>query len=119
MICIKNLDFQQITESAFKQINLSDVLFFVLSQSGGIDAVGNIYFFTTNGAFFMDKNKYGTKFIDFLFSIKWRRINLYFCDFLIINPKIYDLFVCNLTEKNIRDFWFESAIEIYKERYCE
>ena len=44
----------------------------------------------------------------------WKIINMYFYDYLVINPEIYDSFMKELCAKNIRDFWFETAIDIYK-----
>ncbi|MBQ6110599.1 MAG: hypothetical protein IJL05_04420 [Alphaproteobacteria bacterium] len=114
-ICIRNVWFQEITEQTFHKINISDLQFFLISQSGVIDKPGNIYFFTSDGAFFMNQNDYKDGFINKLLSIvpEWNLVNIYFCDFLIINPKIYNSFVTQLCTTNIRDFWFETAIDIY------
>lgn len=110
------VDFQKITEQTFKKINFSELQFFIISQSGAIDTAGNIYIFTRDNAFFMNKNGYSKNFIDNIFVVlsEWNIINLYLCDFLVINPKIYNSFVSELCSKNIRDFWFETAIDIYK-----
>ena len=117
-ITLRNVQFQKITEQNLKDINMSNIQYFFVSQSGAIDISGNIYFFTSNGAFFMTKTDYQKKFIDKFLSKtnvqKWKKINLYFCDFLIINPKIYDFFIKELCAKNIRDFWFETAIDIFE-----
>lgn len=115
-ICIRNLEFQKITEQQFSTIDMCDVKFFILLQSGLIDTPGNIYIFTTNGAFFLTKTKdnFIDKFLSMMDSKNWKKINLYFCDFLVINPEIYDSFMKELCAKNIRDFWFETAIDMYK-----
>jgi hypothetical protein len=39
---------------------------------------------------------------------------MYFYDYLVINPEIYDSFMKELCAKNIRDFWFETAIDMYR-----
>ena len=113
-IHIRNVCFQKITEDSFKKINLSDLQFFIVSQSGVIDTPGNIYLFTSNNAFFMDKNGYNNGFIDNFLSkfLDWNLINLYFCDFLIIKPEIYNSLVKKLCARNIRDFWFETSIDL-------
>ena len=115
-IYIRNVCFQKITEQAFQNMNVSNLKFVIILQSDAIDTSGNIYFFTSDGAFFMEKSDYNDVFIDKLVSITsdWNMINLYFCDFLIIKPTIYDYFVQELCSRNIRDFWFETAIDIYK-----
>lgn len=114
---IKGVYFQKIEQSVFNKLDLSKLQFCIVSQSGVIDAPGNIYLFMSDGAFVIEKN--GKRFIENLLSkySKWKKINLYFCDYLIINPKIYDSFTTELFTKNIRDFWFETAIDIYKDKY--
>lgn len=116
MICIQNVRFRKITEKSFHKMKLSNLKFFIVSRSGVIDNIGNIYFFTSDGAFVMDKNGYSYDFIENFVSTRkqWKKINLYFCDDLIINPEIYDDFTKKLYATNIRDYWFETAIEIYK-----
>ena len=113
--------FQKIEEQLFKQINISDLKFLIISRSGGIDAPGNIYFFTSKNAFFMDKNGYGKNFINKLLSKipDWHKINLYFCDDLIISPAIYDSFVHELCKRNNRAFWFQTTIEIFNDWYLK
>ena len=114
-VIVNNVDFTRITEKDFSNIDIHKLQFFIISQSGNIDTPGNIYFFTTNGAFFMDKSGYNNNFIDKLLSKfgDWNLVNLYFCDFLIINPDIYQSFIHKLCTQNIRDFWFEKSFEIY------
>lgn len=117
-ITIRHVKFQKINEQIFKNINLSNIKFFMILQSGLIDTAGNIYVFADDCAFFMTKHGYKDNFIDKFLSImnknNWKIINMYFCDFLVINPEIYDSFMKELCAKNIRDFWFETAIDIYK-----
>ena len=86
-----------------------------------MESFGRIYVFTSNGAFFMNKSDYGDDFINntLIYLGDWNLINVYFCDFLIINPKIYDSFVSELCKRNINDFWFQTAMEIYKDKYCK
>ena len=116
---IKDVYFQNITEQTFNKLDLSNLQFFMVSQSGVIDVLGNIYLFMIDGAFVIEKcdNNFTEKLLS-TFS-KWEKINLYFCDFLIINPKISDSFIPELYARNIRDFWFETAVEIYRDKYCE
>jgi len=116
MICIQNVRFRKITEKSFHKMKLSNLKFFIVSRSGVIDNIGNIYFFTSDGAFVMDKNGCSKNFIEKFISTrnKWKKINLYFCDDLIIKPEIYNDFAKKLYATNIRDYWFETAIEIYK-----
>ena len=118
-ICIKGVTFKRINEDLFKEIDPKTILFFMISQSGLVDRRGTIYVFTKSAAFFMDRGDYTEGFIDrLLLSVaEWDLINVYFCDFLIINPKVYDSFVCELRNRNIRDYWFQSAIEIYRDGY--
>lgn len=120
-ICIQGVIFERINEKSFKKIDLSNILFFMISQSGAIDRRGIIYFFTSTATFFMDKEDYNNDFIDklLLSMSEWNLINLYFCDFLIINPKIYYAFVHELCIRNSRYFWFETAIDVYKDKYCK
>ena len=117
---IKTIQFTKITEQSFDKINLSDLKYFIISRSGLIDTPGNIYFFTSKNAFLMNKCGYQKDFIDkFLSKINiqnWEKINLYFCDDLFINIEIYDSFIKELCAKNIRDFWFETALDIFKNR---
>ena len=117
-ICIRDVNFQKTSEQTFKKTHISKLLFFIISQSGAIDAPGNIYFFTSDKAYFMSSNEYTNEFIDKILenTKEWNLINLYFCDYLIINPKIYNSFVKELCARNIRDYWFDSAIDIYKNK---
>ena len=117
-IYIKNVRFQKINEKTFDNLNISKLQFFIILRSGVIDTAGNIYFFMSDGAFFMTQNEYSDDFIDKILSFvsEWKKINLYFCDDLFINPKIYDSFVKKLYTTNIRDYWFETAIDIYKNK---
>lgn len=120
-ICVQGIVFKRITECAFKKIGLSNILFFMISQSGAIDRCGIIYLFTKTDCFFMDKQDYSDGFIDeVLLSVSnWNLTNVYFCDFLVVNPAIYDSFVYELCARNLRYFWFDTAIDVYKEKYCE
>ena len=117
-VWINGVEFKSIKESSFKKI-VSDLQFFMVSQSGEIEVPGNIYFFTNTGAWFMKKEGYADDFIDKLLSkfSDWHLINLCFFDFLIINPKIYDSLIKEISAKNIRDYWFETAIGVYKDKY--
>ena len=118
-ICVQGVVFKRITQCSFDKIDLSNVLFFMISQSGAIDRRGIIYFFTKTDTFFMDKQDYDDGFIDnLLLSVpEWNLINVYFCDFLVINPDIYDILVRKLCARNQRFFWFETAIDVYKRIY--
>ena len=118
-ICVQGVVFKRITQCSFDKIDLSNVLFFMISQSGAIDRRGIIYFFTKTDTFFMDKQDYDDGFIDnLLLSVpEWNLINVYFCDFLVINPDIYDFLVRKLCARNQRFFWFETAIDVYKRIY--
>ena len=118
-ICIKGVIFKRIDEKKFKKIDLSNVLFFMISQSGEFDRCGIIYVFTETECFFMEKQDYKEGFIDeILLSVpEWGLINVYFCDFLVINSAIYDSFVRELCARNLRYFWFETAIDVYDSRY--
>ena len=120
-ISISGVKFQRTTPKAIRNDISSNLLFFMISQSGALDRRGTIYFFTPTGAYFMEREDYANEFKDelFTFAAEWNLINAYFCDFLIIRPDIYDSFVHELCAKNIRDFWFDTAIEIYRNKYCE
>lgn len=120
-ICIKGVTFKRITEKSLKKTDITNMLFFMISQSGAIDRCGTVYFFTPTASFFMDKEDYTDGFINKILSYvsKWKMINVYFCDFLVINPKIYDSFVHELCIQNTRYFWFETAIEVYRDKYCK
>ena len=120
-ICIQGVTFKRINEKSFAKINLSNMLFFMMSQSGAIDRRGIIYLFAPTATFFMNKEDYNDGFIDkLLLSVsKWNLVNVYFCDFLIVRPDIYDSFAHELCARNIRDFWFETAIDVYKSKYCK
>lgn len=120
-VCIKGVSFKRIDENFFKEIDMSNMLFFMISQSGSIDRRGTIYFFTTTETFFMDREDYNDGFVDKLLSYvpDWFLINVYFCDFVIINPKIYDSFVRELCARNLRYYWFETAMEVYRDKYCK
>ena len=117
MISVFNVDFKRISQSDFYKIDFSKLKFFIVSQSGGIDTPGNIYFFCDDGAFFMNKSCYGDNFINkiLLKFGDWNLINLHLCDFIIIKPDIYQSFVRELCSRNIRDFWFRTTFDIYKE----
>ena len=114
------VNFQKIDKESFFKQNLSNLLFFIVSRSGMIDAPGNAYFFMTDGAFFV-KNC-SDSFVDEVFSRtgtrQWNKINLYLCDDLIIDSKIYKSFVHELCSRNIRDFWFETTFVVYKKCFC-
>lgn len=118
-ICIKDIDFQRTTPSKVRKEIAFQMLFFMVSQSGVVDRRGTIYFFTPTGAFFMEKTDYGDDFIDelFMYASKWDLINVYFCDFLVIRPDIYDDFVRELCMRNQPYFWFNTAIEVYGDKY--
>ena len=118
-VCVQGVVFKKITECDFKKMGLSNILFFMISQSGAIDRCGIIYIFTKTDTFFVDKQDYNDGFIDeLLLSVSnWNLINVYFCDFLVINPEIYDSFVRELCVRNLRYFWFETAIDVYKSKY--
>ena len=120
-ICVQGVTFKRINEKTFKKIDPSNVLFFMISQSGVIDRRGIIYLFTKTECFYMYKKHYREGFIDnILLSVSnWNLINVYFCDFLVINPAIYEPFVRELCARNLRYFWFDTAIDVYKEKYCE
>ncbi len=120
-ICIKGVNFQRTTPGAVRNDISSKMLFFMISQSGALDRRGTIYFFTPTGAYFMELEDYTAEFKDelFIFTSEWNLVNAYFCDFLIIRPDVYDSFIHELCAKNIRDFWFDTAIEIYRNKYCE
>ena len=119
-ICIRNVQFQKINEQVFNNINLSDLKFFIILRSGLIDKPGNLYFFSSTEAFFINTYAYKNNLIEnFLSRINksnWYKINLYFCDDLFINTQIHDFFIHELCTRNIRDFWFETAIDMYKDK---
>ena len=119
-VCINGLIFQRISKNFFKKLELSNLLFIMISQSGVVDIRGNIYFFTPTETFVLTKDDYGDDFVDELLSYvkSWNLINVYFCDFIIINPDIYDSFVRELCAKNQSYFWFQTAIDVYKDKYC-
>ena len=116
MIDIQNVRFYTVTEKTFNKIKLSNLQFFIISRSGVVDDAGNVYFFTSDGAFVMYENGYSYDFIENFVSTRkqWKKINLYFCDDLIITPDICDDFLKKLYATNIRDYWFETAIDMYK-----
>ena len=118
-ICVQGVIFKRITESSFKKLDLSNILFFIISQSGVFDRCGIIYVFTETESFFMEKQDYKDGFIDELLLMvpNWNLVNVYFCDFLVIKPAIYDSFVRELCARNLRYFWFETAIDVYDSRY--
>jgi len=119
-ISIKGVEFQRTTPNAVRKKLSSNMLFFMISQSGAIDRRGTIYFFTPNAAFFMEREDYDSGFINelFIYALDWNRVNAYFCDFLIIRPDIYDSFVRELCARNQPYFWFSTAIEVYGNKYC-
>lgn len=118
-ICIKGVTFKRINEDLFKEIDPKTILFFMISQSGLVDRRGTIYVFTKSAAFFMERGDYTEGFIDrlWLSVAEWDLINVYFCDLLIIDPKIYNPFARELCARNIRDFWFETATCVYRDKY--
>lgn len=120
-ICIDGVNFQKINERSFKKLDLSEILFVMISQSGVVDWRGTVYIFTPTAAFLMDKEDYNDGFLDelFLFVSEWNSVNVYFCDFVIIRPDIYDSFVRELCARNLPFFWFDTAIEVYKIKYCD
>lgn len=120
-VCIKGINFKKISENYFKKADLSNLLFVMLSQSGAIDRRGTVYLFTPTDAFVMYREDYYDGFIDNMFLLlkEWNLVNVYFCDFLIINPDIYDSFVQKLCALNQPYFWFDTAIEVYKNEYCK
>ena len=120
-ICIKGVNFQRTTPGVVRKDISSNLLFFMISQSGALDRRGTIYFFTDGDTFFMDREDYADGFTDelFLFASEWNLVNAYFCDFLVFRPDIYDSFVRELCARNQPYFWFDTAIEVYKNKYCE
>lgn len=116
---VKGVNFQKIDDKDL--INHQNLMFLFISSSGVMADSGYIYLFCTDGAFYIKKYIYDDAFFNKYFSFisGWRRINLYFCDLLIINPTIYDSFVRELSNRNIRDFWFQASIEIYRDKYCK
>lgn len=120
-IFIKGVKFERTTPKAIRKDISSNILFFMISQSGAIDRRGTIYFFTPSVAYFMEREDYTDEFTDelFLFASEWNLVNAYFCDFLIIRPDIYDSFVRELCARNQPYFWFDTAIEVYGNKYCD
>ena len=118
---VHGVKFHRTTPNAVRKVHSLNMLFFMISQSGALDRRGTIYFFTPTGAYFMEREDYTAEFKDelFIFTSEWNLVNAYFCDFLIIRPDIYDSFIHELCAKNIRDFWFDTAIEVYRNKYCE
>lgn len=120
-ICLRGIKFKKIREQDWRKINTQNLEFLFISSSGFISDAGYVYLFTSNGAFYIKKSVYNNSFIDkylpFIYDDEWNVINLYFCDLLIINPEIYNSFVSELCAKNIRDFWFQTAIDIYKYKH--
>jgi hypothetical protein len=114
----KQIQFKRINSQKLITMNIPDIKFMIISRSGKIDTPGNVYVFTHTKAFLMHKNEYSddflNKFVSILDNAKWKKINLYFCDDLIINPSIYDYFTKELCARNIRDFWFQTSIDIFK-----
>lgn len=119
-ITISGVKFQRTTPNAVREELSTNMLFFMVSQSGALDRRGTIYFFTPNAAYFMEREDYQGGFIDelFIFASEWNLINVYFCDFLIIRPDIYDSFVRELCARNQPYFWFDTAIDVYGHKYC-
>ena len=115
-VCIQNVIFHKINKQTFDKINIPDLQFFIISRSGLIDKPGNMYFFTSTKAFFINQSKNTDNFLSTKIPGFWNKINLYFCDDLFINPKIYDSFARELCTRNIRDFWFQTAIDIFKDK---
>jgi len=68
-ITIRHVKFQRINEQILRNINLLNIKFFMILQSGDIDTPGNIYVFNKDCAFFMSKNGYKDDFIDEFLSI--------------------------------------------------
>ena len=119
-IYLHGLRFQKINERDLRTITAQNLEFLFVSSSGLIADSGHVYLFTSDGVFYIKKSIYNNSVIDkylpFIYNDEWGVINLYFCDLLIINPAIYDGFVQKLCAKNIRDFWFQTAIDIYKSK---
>ena len=119
-VCLRNVIFHKINKQTFDTINTSDLQFFIVLRSGLIDTSGNMYFFTSDSAFFMHEHKDICDFADSFLLKKipgqWKKINLYFCDDLFIREEIYDSFVHELCARNIRDFWFQTTIDIFKDK---
>lgn len=103
---ISGVKFHRTTPNTVRKVHSLNMLFFMISQSGSLDRRGTIYFFTPTGAYFMEREDYTAEFKDELFI-------------LIIRPDIYDSFIHELCAKTIRDFWFDTAIEVYENKYCE
>ena len=120
-ITIRGVKIKRTTPDAVRKVHSSNMLFFMISQSGGIDRRGTIYFFIDKNAFFMEREDYAPGFIDelFIYASEWNLVNAYFCDFLIIRPDIYDSFIRELCSRNQPYFWFDTAIEVYGNKYCE
>ena len=118
---IHGVKFHRTTPNAVRKHHSLHMLFFMLSQSGAIDRRGTIYFFTPTSAYFMEKEDYDAGFTDelYIFVSEWNLVNAYFCDFLVFRPDIYDSFVRELCTRNLPYFWFDTAIEVYGNKYCE
>lgn len=118
---ISGVKFQRTTPNTIRKVHSSNMLFFMISQSGAIDRRGTIYFFTPSGAYFMEREDYNDNFINelYIFASEWNMVNAYFCDFLIIRPDIYNSFVRELCTRNQPYFWFQTAIDVYKNEYCK
>ena len=119
-ICIRDVQFQKINEQVFNSLKLSDILLILVSSSGMIDKPGRVYIFMPKSAFFMDKYCYGNNFIGELLSRieqqNWGIQNVYLCDNVCVNPKIYIPFMRAVCARNIRDYWFQTAIDVYRDK---
>ncbi len=120
-ISMNGVIFQKISEQDLHKISHQKLMFLFVSSSGVMADCGYVYLFSDDGAFYIKNNicfeSFINKYFPFVCDNGWGWINVYFCDFLIINPKVYDSFVCELRNRNIRDYWFQSAIEIYRDGY--
>lgn len=120
---INGVNFQKISEQDLCKINSKNLMFLFVSSSGVIADRGYIYLCSDVGTFYIKNaicfESFINKYFSFVYDDGWQQINLYFCDLLIINPKIYGSFVHELCNRNIRDFWFQGAIEIYRDKYCK
>ena len=119
-ICMQNVLLTKINEQTFKTFTMSDILLILVSSSGFVDEPGRVYILMSKAAFFMDKYCYSDNFIGELLSKiekqNWGIQNVYLCDNVCVNPKIHTPFMKALCAENIRDFWFQTAIDIYRDK---
>lgn len=118
-IIIKGVKFQRTTPKDVRKNIAPNMLFFMISQSGALDKRGTIYFFTPTSAYFMEKEDYDAGFTDelYIFVSEWNLVNVYFCDFLVFRPDIYDSLIRELCARNQPYFWFDTAIEVFAYEY--